>query len=316
MPRYRDRLPQMNGDLFLTDGGLETTLVFQRGVDLPEFAAFHLLTSEPGRRELYDCYVPYAEVAVKHGVGLILETPTWRANKDWGEKLGHDGAALAMLNQEAVLHLQEIRHRFETPEAPIVISGNLGPRGDGYAPDALLSPDEAEAYHLAQVEAFANSHADLVTALTMTHAGEAIGIVRAARRCEMPVVIAFTVETDGRLPTGQPLGEAIAAVDEATDAYAAYYGINCAHTSHFAGQFAGAEGAPWVERIRMIRGNASKKSHAELDECTELDDGNPQAFGRECASLHERLPNLNVLGGCCGTDERHIGAVAECVQVR
>jgi len=311
MSKYRDSLPQLSNELFLADGGLETTLMFHDGIDLPHFAAFDLLTSDAGLESLERYYATYAEIAQKSGVGLVLETATWRASHDWGALLGHDDATLAQLNQESVRQLQSLRDRFETEQTPIVISGNIGPRGDGYDPQYLLSTEEAENYHRAQVEAFASTQADLITALTMTHSDEAIGIVRAARASGIPVVVAFTVELDGRLPTGQTIGEAIQAVDDATGAYPVYYGINCAHPTHFAEVLEAAIPAPWLDRLRAVRANASTKSHAELDESTELDDGDPHEFGRQCQALRRSLPNMTVLGGCCGTDGRHIEAIAQ-----
>ena len=315
MAKYRERLPQLEpGDaLFLTDGGLETTLVFHHGMELPHFASFPLLTTEAGRRQLDDYFARYAELARKHGAGLVVETPTWRASREWGEALGHDAAALAELNAEAVRQLEGVRERFETAETPIVISGNLGPRGDGYDPATLQSADAAQEYHSAQIETFAASQADLVSALTITHVEEAIGIARAARAAEMPVVICFTLETVGRLPTGQTLGEAIEVCDRETGGYVAYYGINCAHPSHFEAVLREAGTAGWLERLRMVRANASRKSHAELDEATELDEGNPPEFGEECSALRRWAHKLNVLGGCCGTDPRHVEAIAEAI---
>ena len=313
MGKYRAGLPQLEGGVFLTDGGLETTLVFLEGMDLPHFASFPLLATEEGRRMLDDYFARYAEVARKHGVGLVLETPTWRASREWGEKLGHDAASLAELNAQAVRQLEAVRDRFETPETPIVISGNLGPRGDGYDPSVLQTADEAESYHAPQVQALADAGADLLSALTITHVEEAIGIVRAARAAGMPVVICFTLETDGRLPTGQALGEAIEVCDRATEGYAAYFGINCAHPTHFDAVLRAAGSASWLDRLRMLRANASRQSHAELDEATELDDGDPSEFGKQCGALRQWARRLNVLGGCCGSDHRHIEAIAEAV---
>jgi S-methylmethionine-dependent homocysteine/selenocysteine methylase len=307
MARYRAALPQMSGGLFLTDGGQETTLIFHMGLELPEFAAFPLLDTEAGRRTLRDYFRPYAELARQHAVGLILESATWRASPDWAEKLGYSSADLERLNRAAIEQLVEIRSEYEGGDLPLVISGCIGPRGDGYSPEQLLSTEEAERYHAAQIAWFRDTDADLATAMTMTHVEEAIGIVRAGRTADMPVVISFTVETDGRLPSGQSLREAIGEVDEATGSGPSYYMINCAHPSHF--DHVLEPGAPWLERIRGLRANASKLSHAELDEATELDEGNPVELGRQYVELRTVLKSLNVLGGCCGTDDRHVDAV-------
>jgi S-methylmethionine-dependent homocysteine/selenocysteine methylase len=309
MAKYRQNLPQLSKDLFLTDGGIETTLIFREGLDLPEFAAFDLLKHDAGERVLQQYFRTYATLAKNYQVGLILESATWRANPDWGTKLGYSQAALAKMNRKAIALLHDIRQEYETEQSPMVISGCLGPRGDGYIPSDAMTADEAEQYHRLQVETFREADADLVTAITMNYVEEAIGIARAAQSVEMPVVISFTVETDGKLPTGQTLKDAIAQVDIATNNAPAYYMINCAHPTHFAEVLVAGE--PWLGRIRGLRANASTKSHAELNESETLDDGNPEELGNQYRELKDKLKNLNVLGGCCGTDERHVQAICQ-----
>lgn len=313
MPMYRDALPQLGGGLFLTDGGIETTLIFHDGLELPEFAAFTLLDDETGRAALRSYFKPYVDLALEHGVGVVLESPTWRASPDWLEKLGYPPGDVRRVNRLAVDELAEMRSRRRADDLRFVVSGCIGPRGDGYDPAHLLEVEEARRYHAAQIDAFRDSEADLVTAITMTHAEEAIGITLAAREAGLPVVISFTVETDGRLPTGQGLGDAIEAVDRATETAPSYYMINCAHPSHFAHVL--LPGSAWLTRIRGVRANASRLSHAELDEATELDEGDPEELARDYRALRGVLAGLNVLGGCCGTDHRHIDAIARaCLQ--
>ncbi len=307
--RHRDALPQLENALFLTDGGLETTLIFHDGHDLPHFAAYDLLTRDGGEEALRRYFEPYVNIALARGVGIVLETPTWRANPDWAALLGHSGEELEALNRRAVELLLELRDDFETESTPIVVSGCIGPRGDGYVVGETMSAEEAASYHGAQVRTLAEAGADLVTAITMTYADEALGIARAAEAAEVPVVISFTVETDGRLPSGQPLGEAIDQVDAATDEAAAYVMVNCAHPSHFYDVL--EPGSRWTGRIRGLRANASRMSHAELDGAEELDMGDPEELAHEYLALRERLPSLAVLGGCCGTDHRHVGAISE-----
>jgi S-methylmethionine-dependent homocysteine/selenocysteine methylase len=302
-----DSLPQTTGDrLFLTDGGLETDLIFTRGIDLPLFAAFPLLDSADGRAALRDYFQPFLELAAEQGAGFVLDTPTWRANSDWSGQLGYDRAELERVNRDAVAFARELRDTAAAAPAPIVVNGVIGPRGDGYVAGELMRADEAESYHALQAGAFAAAGADMLTAVTMTYVEEGIGIARAAAAAGLPCAISFTVETDGRLPTGQPLGEAIAAVEAATDAGPAYYMVNCAHPTHFAHVLDGLGGL--AGRIGGLRVNASSKSHAELDEATELDAGDPAALGGEHAALLARLPNVTLLGGCCGTDARHVAA--------
>ncbi|MGV8849068.1 MAG: homocysteine S-methyltransferase family protein [Propionibacteriaceae bacterium] len=294
---------------FVTDGGLETDLIFHHGVDLPHFAAFPLLDSSVGRGLLKNYYEGYAQVASAAGAGLLLESPTWRANTDWGDRLGYDAVALARVNAQAVRWLAELRSEYnardDVPTGPVLVGGMVGPRGDGYRLDKAIDPGEAEAYHRPQVEAFAAEDADLVTAYTLTDVGEAIGVVRAARAVDLPVAISFTVETDGRLPSGMRLADAVHAVDG--DAPPDYFLVNCAHPDHIAAGL--AVHGDWRSRIRGLRVNASAKTHAELDEAEELDEGDIPDLVRGHASLAKVLPSLSVVGGCCGTDSRHVAAL-------
>jgi S-methylmethionine-dependent homocysteine/selenocysteine methylase len=309
MVKYRHALPQMSGDFFLADGGIETTLIFLEGLDLPFFAAFHLFRTQQGEEALRKYFRTYAELSQKHRSGLVLETATWRASADWGSKLGYTAVELAEVNRRSVAMLEEIRAEYQDADVPIVISGCIGPRGDGYVPAELMSVTQAEDYHSLQVQTFAGTAADLVTAITMNYVEEAVGLARAAKSVQMPVVISLTVETDGRLPTGQPLGEAIKQIDAATGNYPSYFMINCAHPSHFSHVVDGNQ--PWKDRIHGLRANSSKMSHAELNEAPELDAGDPEALGRDYAMLKGRhLKHLNVFGGCCGTDHRHIDQMA------
>jgi len=302
--KYRDCLPQFSNRVFLTDGGMETTLIFLDGLSLPHFASFDLLKSPDGMAHVRRYYARYAKLARDAELGFVLESPTWRANPEWAAKLGYSQAALAGINRRSIDLMQEIRDGFETRRSPMVISGNIGPRGDGYQPGGLMSAAEAEAYHGEQIALFRDTAADMVSGFTLSYVNEAIGIARAARSASMPVVISFTVETDGRLPTGQPLPDAIAQVDAETGAAPAYYMINCAHPTHFAGTL--AAGGSWTLRLRGLRANASTRSHAELDQASDLDAGDPVALGRQYADLRRSFRHINVLGGCCGTDFRHI----------
>ena len=306
--KYRDHLPQLDGGLFLTDGGLETTLIFHEGWDLPCFAAFVLLDSDRGRKALRDYYDRYVPMAIAVGAGFILESPTWRANPDWGTKVGYGSQALARNNRAAIEFLLNLRDRYETPGSPMVVSGAIGPRGDGYVACEMMTADEAAHYHALQIGLLRDAGADLVSAFTMTNASEAHGIALAAKDANMPCAISFTVETDGRLPSGETLAFAIGKVDAATGNGPAYYMINCAHPTHF--DHVLDAGGAWMKRIRGIRANSSRASHAELDNAPELDIGDPLELGGQYAELKRRFPHINVLGGCCGTDHRHVDCIS------
>ncbi len=308
MSKYRKALPQLKGGVFLTDGGLETTLVFHEGMELPCFASFPLVTTEAGREKLKSYFMPYLELARRKGVGFILDTPTWRASSDWGEKLGFSRDGLAAANQLSVEFLVDLRDAYAGKIEPIVINGAIGPRGDGYRVDDRMTAAGARRYHAQQMAEFAKSEADMVTAFTLNYVDEAVGIVQAAQDCTMPVVISFTVETDGKLPSGESLRTAIETVDRVTGGYPLYFMINCAHPEHFDNVL---EDGAWLGRIRGIRANSSTKSHAELDTATEIDIGDPLNLGARYGALRSKLRNLQVLGGCCGTDHRHLSAISD-----
>jgi homocysteine S-methyltransferase len=312
MAKYRHQLPQLRGPVFLSDGGLETSLIYHDGLELPHFAAFTLLRSQEGREALARYFRSFAAIARAKGLGFILDTATWRANPDWAAKLGIGPAELDSLNRDAVSFAMALREEFERENAgKVVVNGVVGPRGDGYVVENAMSAEEARLYHARQVMSFEAAGADMVSAITMNYVEEGIGIALAAKDKGLPVVVSFTVETDGRLPSGMEIGAAIESCDKHTGIYPSYYMINCAHPSHFAD--AVADNAPWLGRIHGVRANASTKSHAELDATTTLDAGDPIDLGRRYRALRDSLPSINVLGGCCGTDHRHIAAICEAV---
>jgi len=286
---------------------METVLLFRRGIDLPCFAAFPLLASDAGTNELRSYFEPYAQIAGERGIGLVLDTPTWRANADWGDRLGYDAERLADANRKAVRLIAQVRD--DHSPTSVVVCGAVGPRDDAYRPSSLMTAADAERYHSAQIETLADTGADMISGLTLTYTDEAIGIVRAARQAGIPVAVSFTVETDGRLPGGTALGEAIRRVDAETDGAPAYFMINCAHPTHFLPVL--ERGGDWIGRIGGVRANASRKSHAELDEADELDEGDPTELADQYRVLHSLLPAATVVGGCCGTDHRHVEAIAD-----
>jgi homocysteine S-methyltransferase len=289
--------------LYLTDGGLETSLIFEQGLDLPCFAAFPLLESEEGVAALRAYFAPFVALAREHGTGFVLDTPTWRANPDWAERLGYSPEQLDAANRRAVAFA--LRLRDEAADVPILVDGVIGPRGDGYVAGERMTVEEAERYHGPQVASF--DGVDLVSAITMTYAEEAIGIARAAKAAGVPSVVSFTVETDGRLPSGQALREAVERVEGDTGGAPAHYMINCAHPTHFEDAL---EPGQWLDRIGGLRANASRLSHAELDAAEQLDSGDPVELAEQYVALRTRLHSMKVLGGCCGTDHRHVAEVA------
>jgi S-methylmethionine-dependent homocysteine/selenocysteine methylase len=311
MPRYRNALPQMSGDIFLSDAGLETDLIFNHGIEIREFAAHTLLPIPQSRAALTRYFEGFLSLANQQNTGFILDTVTWRAHRYWAEKLGATDDELQATNEDCVRFIVELRDRFSGNAKPIVLNAVIGPRGDAYKPEAVISMDSAEQYYAQQLGWLAATEIDMVSALTFNQASEAAGLAKAARNVGLPAVISFTVETNGALPNGQGLADAITEVDAATGLYPAYYMVNCAHPDHFDGAL---RDAPWAQRIRGIRANASRKSHAELDEAPELDAGNPQELAQQYRALAERMPWLNVFGGCCGADLRHVTEIARAIR--
>ncbi|MCU0853947.1 MAG: homocysteine S-methyltransferase family protein [Rhodobacteraceae bacterium] len=299
-----DLLLSSSGRPFVADAGLETAMIFHDGFDLPHFASFVLLDSEAGRAALTRWFDGFAALARNSGTGLFLDTATWRANMGWAPSLGLDEEGVSAVNRHAAAFATGLRDRYAQDGLPVLVNGAVGPSGDGYSPARMLTPEAAEALHRPQIRALVQGGVDMVSAITMTHTGEALGIARAATAEGIPFAISFTVETDGRLPSGQDLHDALAEIEEATGGAALFYMVNCAHPTHFAREI----GGPMLARIGGIRANASRLSHAELDAATELDDGDPVEFGHLYAAFARFLPALRVIGGCCGTDHRHVSA--------
>ncbi len=307
----RRTLTPLADGYYLTDGGLETALIFHHGIELPHFAAFGLLDHTEGRQALSNYYHPYLEIARKYDLNFVLETPTWRANRDWGYRLGYGDRDLKEINRKAVAFVRGLKSANEEGSSHIALSGNIGPRGDGYVAEMKMTPEEAKAYHFTQIKTFGEEGVDLVTALTINYSDEAVGIVLAAQEVGVPCVISFTVETNGRLPNGEALREAVKRTDVLTGHYSSHFMINCAHPEHFKGVL--AEEGSWKGRIRGIRANASTKSHKELDESQTLDTGNKELLAAGYQEMMKLLPEVKVFGGCCGTDHSHIDLICRCL---
>jgi S-methylmethionine-dependent homocysteine/selenocysteine methylase len=306
-----------HGRTFLTPGGTETFLLFQQGFPLREGCAFEVFDDDAAWARLQDEYLrPILATAAAHGQGVLLDTLVWRAHPDFISLLGYRAEDLGRFNQLAVERTRDVvaswRSRAGAADVPVLLTADVGPRGDGYqVADRELTPEAAHEYHRAQMEVLARAGVDLVCALTMTSVAEAIGVARAAREAGLPVIVSPTVETDGTLPDGTPLGELVRRVDDATGGLPLFYMVNCAHPAHVtpALEWARRVGEGWLRRFKGIRANSSRKSHAELDNSPELDRGNPSELGDEVAQM-QRDYDLCVVGGCCGTDAEHVSAIS------
>ena len=303
----RNALPQLAGELFLCDGGIETDLIFNQGIEIREFAAHTLLPDEQGREALANYFRGFLKLARESGTGFILDSQTWKAHRHWADDLGATEEELKQANLDSIAFIAGLREEFRDNQKPIVLNALLGPRGDAYTPDSEIATHEAEDYHSEQIGWLAGTDVDMVTATTFTQSDEAIGVVRAANKVGLPAVVSFTVETEGGLPAGQALSEAIEAVDQATNNGPAYFMVNCAHPEHFMHVLSDTR---WSRRIHGLRCNASRKSHAELDQSETLARGYPVELATLYKRIRATMPWLNVFGGCCGSDLRHVVEIA------
>lgn len=310
MSKYRNQLPQLTGGLYFADAGVETDLIFNHGIEIREFAAHTLLPDPEGRAALAGYFREFLSLARDSDAGFILDSQTWKAHMHWANGLGATEQELCEANEDSIAFIAGIRDEFPDNSKPVVLNGIIGPTGDAYAPEERVGALKAEQYHARQLGWLAKTEVDMVTGMTFPRTDEAVGLVRAAKSAGLPVVVSFTVETDGCLPTGRPLGDAIRMVDDSTDASAAYFMINCAHPDHF---FHVLDGSDWTRRIRGLRCNASRLSHKELDACEVLDDGNPEELAGQYQSILRKMPWLNVFGGCCGSDLRHVTRIARAI---
>jgi len=311
MSTQRSALPNETNRLFLTDGGTETWLIHKRGLELPYFSSFHLLNDARATEEIRSYYRSFADIAVEHGTAFIFDSLTYRASTDWGELLGYSAGALAEMNLMALELYREVAHESGLADSDAIISGCIGPKGDAYEQNAALAADGAQEYHQVQVDTFKSGDVDIVTALSLSSSQEAIGIVRAAQAAGLQSAISFMVEKDHCLQSGESLQTAIETVDRATGAAAAYFMVNCAHPIDFGPALTDGK---WVSRVHGIRANSSKQEHSLLNTLGHLDEGNPEELAGEYASLKSRYPDMNVFGGCCGTDFTHVRQISSALQ--
>jgi len=311
MGTQRSALPNETNRLFLTDGGTETWLIHKRGLELPYFSSFHLLNDARATEEIRSYYRSFADIAVEHGTAFIFDSLTYRASTDWGELLGYSAGALAEMNLMALELYREVAHESGLADSDAIISGCIGPKGDAYEQNAALAADGAQEYHQVQVDTFKSGDVDIVTALSLSSSQEAIGIVRAAQAAGLQSAISFMVEKDHCLQSGESLQTAIETVDRATGAAAAYFMVNCAHPIDFGPALTDGK---WVSRVHGIRANSSKQEHSLLNTLGHLDEGNPEELAGEYASLKSRYPDMNVFGGCCGTDFTHVRQISSALQ--
>ncbi len=296
------KLPHETDRKFLVYAGTGTDLIFNHGVELPGFASFPLLENPETRAILAQQMRDLVELSADMGLGCILDAPTWMANADRAAPLGYDAERLRAVNKDGVALMEEVRQGSGRDD--VLVSACIGPRYDPYADIPPISVGQARAYHNAQLSALKETSVDLVTGYTFNRTGEAAGCILASQDIGLPIIMSLVVETDGCLADGTPLIDAIDQIEAQTDGSALFYMVNCAHPTHF------ADVIKAHPRLKGVVANASSCSHAELDEAEELDDGDPVQLGQEIAAAMRDNPSIQVFGGCCGTDMRHLKQMA------
>jgi S-methylmethionine-dependent homocysteine/selenocysteine methylase len=305
----QDIPPRLDGRFYLTEGGTETEVLYKWGFELPEFAMYPLLDNAEAHEVIKNIYRRYFEAAERHDTGMLILGHDYRASPDWGAKLGYSPEGLAEMQRRTIEFLDGMRREYEGRVRDVYIGGCIGPRGDAYGTGGDISEAEAEAYHSVQLTTLGSTRADLAVATTFNNIPEAVGVVRAAERIGIPIGVNLTLTTEGRLRSGPTLREAVETIEERTNGAAAWFGTNCAHPLEFAGALADA--GPWLERLRCIRPNAVQMDQIALCKLGHLEDGDPVELGQQMGEVARLLPRADILGGCCGTDERHLGEIAK-----
>ena len=284
--------PDMRGKLMTTGGGFETWMQYVDGFELRHFCGFELLNDARGLSCLRDYHRKIVEAAVANEFGVINEGLHYRASRDWGDITGYSREGLEEINIRGVEFYRDFVREYASPETPMLIGGAIGPQGDDY--------------HSEQILTFRKAGVDHVTAMTFSSVEEAIGLARAAKSADMPVVVSFIASNRGRLRGGETLEEAITRVDAATGNTPKYYMINCTHPTEFE---PGLTPGDWTLRLGGFMPNAVAMETLDLCKLGHLEDGDPRELGAQMAGLALRFPHINVWGGCCGTDGRHIGEI-------
>tara|TARA_R110002074_G_scaffold203294_2_gene371174 strand:+ start:1454 stop:2410 length:957 start_codon:yes stop_codon:yes gene_type:complete len=309
--KYRNNLPQLAGHDMTTQGGTWTWLQYVDGFELKHFCGFDLLNDPRGVVALRDYHRKIIEAVIPFQFGILLEGIHYRASRDWGKLIGYSREGLKEINIRGVEFYRDLANEYESDSNPIPISGVIGPQGDAY--DTGITPEAAEAedYHSEQIETLKQAGADLITGATFSGVEEAIGITRAAKALEMPIVISFITNSDGRLDGGETMREAVEKVDAATNNAPAYYMINCGHPTEFESAL---EEKDWTKRLGGFMPNAVAMEKLSLCSLGHLEDGNPEELGIQMGEIATRFPHIHVWGGCCGTDSRHLGQIAKRVK--
>lgn len=306
--------PRRDGVFYLAEGGQETEIMYKFGHDLPHFAMFTLLDQPAAVADMRAMYRRYLDTAARHGFNALMGGLDYRASPDWAGLLGYTRSDLRDMQLRSVDFLREAAQPYAGQIREILIVGTVGPRGDAYSLNQVITADEAEDYHSAQLETLRDAKVDLVSALTFNNTPEAVGVARAAASFGLPLSVSFALDSDHRLMSGPTLREVIETVDrEAGEARPAYFGVNCSHPLEFTPAL---ESGEWIRRIRMLRPNAVSMEKTQLCRLGHLESGDPDELGRQMGELAARYPHIDIWGGCCGTWDAHLDRIAENVSLR
>lgn len=300
--------PRLDGRFYLTEGGAETEIMYKWGFELPEFAMFTLLDNPEADEVIRNMYRRYFDVAAAHDTGILAMGHDYRASPDWAQKLGYSAADLTRFQHRTMQFLDDVRAEYADRVSDAYITACIGPRGDAYGTGGDISASEAEDYHAVQLGNLEGTAADMAVAATFNNIPESIGVIRAANRMGIPIGVSLTLTPEGRLRSGPTLREAVETIDEVTGGAAEWFGTNCAHPLEF--EPALDDAGPWLDRLRYVRPNAAKMDKLALCELGHLEDGDPVELGEQMGEVARRFPRADILGGCCGTDERHLSEIA------
>lgn len=299
--------PRLDDRIYITEGGIETEILYKWGFELPEFSMYPLLDNADAMKTIHAMFDRVFAAAAAHDAGIVLAGLDYRASPDWAEKIGYSRDQLDAFIHRNIAFLKGRREAHADRVRDVYIAATCGPRGDAYGTGGTITEDEAEAYHAFQIAASKAAGADLVIGITFNNIPESIGFVRAAQDVGIPVGISLTLTPEGVMRSGPSLQQAVEEIDAATDGAAAWFGTNCAHPVEFEPAL---NGGAWTDRLRYVRPNASKMDKIALCKLGHLEDGDPEELGGQMADLKRRFPQADILGGCCGTDERHLGEIA------
>jgi S-methylmethionine-dependent homocysteine/selenocysteine methylase len=300
--------PRKPGLLYLTEGGVETEIMYKWGHKLPHFAMFTLLDKPEAMADMKSMFARALEVAATQKTGLVLSSLDYRASPDWAALLGISADGLRDVHFRTVAFMKEVAAPFVEKIPDLVFSGVIGPRGDAYGKGGGITEEEAEDYHTPQLKNLRDAGADMACALTFNNIPEAVGVARAAKAVGIPLGLYFTLNSKGTLGSGPTLKEAVESVEEITQGAPSYYGLNCSHPLEF---MESLEDGDWLKRVRSIRPNAVRMEKVALCKLGHLEDGDPEELGQQMGDIRQKFPQMDILGGCCGTDERHLGEIAK-----